>query len=897
MMISDVQAVTTYDLKTANHLFLIQTNLVTQITQLVRTQHRAAEIIQQVVNEINQGLHPKWMTYSEVGIVDNDSLSTQQSKQMSSVGMDRWELSNGLTDGYRSSTTHSDHVDNELFIEKTNRHLWLVADTFEHDSQEPAIAPDSVCVLEIPLKWNDHLLGIFHLFSPQPMQWAIQEVEIISNIAQILSLVRANESLKRRSNLIEAETYHVKQSNQALFQSIPMMLHITDRTDRITAVSDVWLQQMGYSRDEVIGTRLVDYMTNESRCYAETTILSAYFQMGQCKDIPFKLITKAGQTLDVLFSGKVERDTYGTVLRCIESLVNVTRQREVERQLFREKERAQVTLQSIGDAVVTTDVHGQVDYLNPIAEDLTGWRVQEAIGKPIAEVMPIIHEMTRTPITNPVDHVLNYRRHVELVNHAVLINRFGVEYAIQDSAAPILSNDGTLLGAVLAFHDVTQTRSMERQLAWQASHDSLTGLMNRREFEIKLAEAIAAAHQNEQHHVLCYLDLDRFKVINDSYGHAAGDELIRQVAILLRNQLSTSDVIARLGGDEFGIIMYHCQLAKAQEICNTIRQNIQNFRFVWQSHHSHICVSIGVVQIDNECVELAEIMSAADAVCYAAKQRGRNRVYPYHENDAEVAQQRANCQWIERLNRAMETDRFQLYAQTIQMSEQSKRHSVHLHEILLRLVNEEGELVLPLNFMPAAEQYSLMPHIDQWVIRKFFQTYHQHQQNKGRQQRQHEHVFTINLSGASVNDDQFLDFLNAQFDEFQVPPKQICFEITERVAIANLEKAAQLIRDIKHIGCRFALDDFGSGVSSFSYLRHLPIDYLKIDGNFVRSLLSDPVNCAIVESVNHIGHLMGIQTIAEFVETTDILKQLEVMGIDYVQGFAVHRPVLLTQLL
>jgi diguanylate cyclase (GGDEF)-like protein/PAS domain S-box-containing protein len=607
-------------------------------------------------------------------------------------------------------------------------------------------------------------------------------------------------------------------------------------------------------------------------------------------------MTKSGQVLDMLFSGTVERDSRGTVIRCIETLANVTRQREVERQLFREKELAQVTLHSIGDAVITTDVKGCVDYLNPTAEVLTGWRIQEAKGKPISDVMPIIHEMTRMPITNPVEHVLLHRRRVELVNHAVLINRFGEEYAIQDSAAPILGNDGTLLGVVLAFHDVTQTRLMERQLAWQASHDSLTGLMNRREFERKLTEAIARSRRDGQQHVLCYLDLDRFKVINDSYGHAAGDELIRQVAILLRNQLPAADIVARLGGDEFGIIMYNCDLEKAQHMSNAIRTSIQDFRFVWQNHYSTICASIGLVQIDAQSSDLAEVMSAADAVCYAAKNRGRNRVYPYHEDDAEVAQQRAERQWIERLNRALETDRFQLYAQTIQLTSAPDHQGIHLHEVLLRMVDEQGDLILPLNFMPAAEQYSLMPHIDQWVIRKFFQLYEKQAGVCLRSDTIKDCLFTINLSGASVNDDQFLDFLRQQFDEFQVPPQSICFEITERVAIANLEKAAQLIREIKQIGCRFALDDFGSGVSSFSYLRHLPIDYLKIDGNFVKSLLSDPVNCAIVESVNHIGHLMGIQTIAEFVETSDVREQLKVMGIDYVQGFAVHRPVPLLDL-
>ncbi len=833
----------------------IRNQMMLTIAQTIQENHDVDWVIEHVVTNLNTHFYPRWVVYSKT----------------------------------RAESAHQQLMNSDPSSRENNGQG---GQAIAHD----LIAHDSICVLEIPLKHHNQLLGIFHLLAPHSEQWSDAEINIISDLAQIVSLTLVTEKLQHECDWAEASLRQFELSLRSLFQFIPIMLHVTDCTDRIIEVSNTWLQHLGYDRREVIGKRLVDFMTHESRCYAETTILSTYFKTGTCQDIPFKLMTKQGRVLDMLFSGTVERDERGTVTRCIETLANVTRQREVERQLFREKERAQVTLHSIGDAVITTDVNSCVDYLNPTAETLTGWRVQEAKGRPISDVMPIIHEMTRAPMTNPVEQVLLLRRRVELANHAVLINRFGEEYAIQDSAAPILGSDGTLLGVVLAFHDVTQTRLMERQLAWQASHDALTGLMNRREFERKLAEAIAQAHRDQQNHVLCYLDLDRFKVINDSYGHAAGDELIRQVAILLRNHLSSSDIVARLGGDEFGIILYHCDLTQAQAISNTIRKSIQDFRFMWQTHYSTIRASIGLVQIDVDSTDLTHVMSAADAVCYAAKKRGRNRVYPYHENDAEVAQQRAERQWIERLNRALETDRFQLYAQTIQLTAPSEHPSIHLHEILLRLVNERGELVLPLNFMPAAEQYSLMPDIDQWVIRKFFQSYENQEGVCLRTKSLRNCLFTINLSGASVNDDQFLNFLKVQFDTFQVPPQSICFEITERVAIANLEKAAQLIRDIKHIGCHFALDDFGSGVSSFSYLRHLPIDYLKIDGNFVRSLLSDPVNCAIVESVNHIGHLMGIQTIAEFVETSAVRERLEVMGIDYVQGFAVHRPVPLAEL-
>lgn len=866
------------------------------IAQDIQEGLAADKVIERVLAGVNRSVHPKQVTYSKT--VDSKSwdlltLVSHSQESVSPVRCIQHEPIGSSSD--RIETSSLSQGDGTI----TSKDNGTPPERHRAASSPPqlqAIASDQACVLDIPLKHREQVMGIFHLLAPKSMQWSNQDVEMLSDLAQVLSLVLVNEKLQQECDWAEANLRQVELSQRSLLRSTPVMLHITDCTDRIIEVSDTWLHQMGYERSEVIGARLIDFMTHESRCYAETTILSTYFKTGRCQDIPFKMMTKRGQVLDMLFSGTIERDSRGTVIRCIETLSNVTRQREVERQLFREKELAQVTLHSIGDAVITTDVQGCVDYLNPTAEVLTGWRIQEAKGRSISEVMPIIHEMTRTPIINPVEHVLRHQRRVELVNHAVLVNRFGEEYAIQDSAAPILGNDGTLLGVVLAFHDVTQTRLMERQLAWQASHDSLTGLMNRLEFERKLSAAIAQARRDGRQHVLCYLDLDRFKVINDSYGHAAGDELIRQVAILLRNQLSSTDIVARLGGDEFGIIMYDCNLAKAQELSDAIRTSIQDFRFVWQNHYSTICVSIGLVQIDEQSSDLAEVMSAADAVCYAAKNRGRNRVYPYHEDDAEVAQQRAERQWIERLNRALESDRFQLYAQTIQLTAAPDREGIHLHEVLLRMVDEQGELILPLNFMPAAEQYSLMPYIDQWVIRKFFQLYEKQAGVCLRSKTIKDCLFTINLSGASVNDDQFLDFLRQQFDEFQVPPQSICFEITERVAIANLEKAAQLIREIKQIGCRFALDDFGSGVSSFSYLRHLPIDYLKIDGNFVRSLLNDPVNCAIVESVNHIGHLMGIQTIAEFVETSDVRDQLKIMGIDYVQGFAVHRPVPLLDL-
>lgn len=573
--------------------------------------------------------------------------------------------------------------------------------------------------------------------------------------------------------------------------------------------------------------------------------------------------------------------------------VDISDRHRLEKELFEEKELAQVTLQSIGDAVITTDAESKIRFLNPVAEQLTGWSQESAQGKPLTEVFNIINETTREPIENPVEKALREGNIVNLPHETVLISSNGSEFAVEDSAAPIRALNGEIIGAVMVFHDVTTARSLARQLTWQASHDPLTGLFNRREFENRVSQTLFLARTKNQQHALCYLDLDQFKIVNDTCGHIVGDELLRQVTALFQTHVRSSDTLARLGGDEFGILLNHCSLESALPIAKNLCESIQALRFVWQDKIFKIGASIGLIEINQHSESLTSVLSNADAACYAAKNNGRNRVHVYQADDTELTQQQGEMQWVARITQALEENRFRLYYQPIVPINQCE-YGEH-YEVLLRLVDEAGNLVLPTAFMRSAERYNLMQTIDRWVIRTLFASQGEHYREMWKSC-QLEGVgcgcmYAINLSGASINDDQFMEFLHEQFAIYQIPPALICFEITETVAIANLGKAAQFIRTLRELGSSFALDDFGSGMSSFAYLKNLPVDYLKIDGSFIKDIVDDPIDLAMVEAINQIGHVMGIKTIAEFVENQDILEKIKAIGVDYAQGYGIAKPL------
>ena len=436
----------------------------------------------------------------------------------------------------------------------------------------------------------------------------------------------------------------------------------------------------------------------------------------------------------------------------------------------------------------------------------------------------------------------------------------------------------------------TALKESEKRLSWQASHDSLTELANRREFEQSVEQAVVSCTHSSTQHSLFYLDLDQFKVVNDTCGHLAGDALLRQISNLFQARLRKSDVLARLGGDEFGILLYQCPLEQAIRIAELLRAEIQQLRFTWQEKTFAVTASIGVVAIAAHTQSTTDVLSVADAACYAAKNRGRNRIHVYQPDDCELLQQRQEIQWVSRLTQALEENRFRLYYQPIVPITSTKSNSEHW-EILLRLEDETGNIISPMAFIPAAERYHLMHLIDRWVIATLFaQLEQQYQHFPADRLTGQPSVYAINLSGASINDEQFISFVKAQFSRFQISPTAICFEITETTAIANLAKAAQIISELKALGCQFALDDFGSGMSSFAYLKNLPVDYVKIDGVFVRDIVKDAIAAQMVEAISRIAAVMNIQTIAEFVADAEIFQKLQMLGVDYAQGYAIAPP-------
>jgi len=556
-----------------------------------------------------------------------------------------------------------------------------------------------------------------------------------------------------------------------------------------------------------------------------------------------------------------------------------------------EKERAQVTLESIGDGVITTDVEGSIVYMNPAAEGLTHWKNAQASGLPLAALFNLLDENDQKDSSTLIEHILTGKLSGGS-EHSKSIQRLdGSTVSVALVGSPIFT-DGKVSGTVLVLHDMTQERQYIANLSWQATHDALTGLANRREFEYRLEQALNDLGRQPSHHSVMFLDLDQFKLVNDTSGHAAGDELLRHICTVLQQGLREGDTLARLGGDEFGILLEHCPPETAEVIAESLRQTVQSLSFVWKGRPFVSTVSIGLVHISHIPTTLEASLRSADMACYMAKEKGRNRVQVYHADDSEVSLRFGEMAWVQRLHMALDENRFCLFAQQIaSIGHNNPDDNGHI-EILLRLRDETGRMILPDSFIPAAERYGLMTSLDRWVVRNVFKIIAQCRDDECYSGPMV--VCAINLSGATIGDDAFLEYLKLQFREFAIEPSMICFEITETSAIANLGSAIRFINELKALGCQFSLDDFCAGMSSFAYLKHLPVDYLKIDGSFVRDMLDNPINRAMVEVINHIGHVMGKRTIAEFVETPQIETALREIGIDFAQGYLIERPQMFT---
>jgi diguanylate cyclase (GGDEF)-like protein/PAS domain S-box-containing protein len=568
---------------------------------------------------------------------------------------------------------------------------------------------------------------------------------------------------------------------------------------------------------------------------------------------------------------------------------NTTEARNAREKLFQEKELWRVTLQSIADGVITTDINGKVSFINPVAERMSGWSNDEARQRPLAEVMQLVDEGTKQPIEIPIQEWLTSGQETELANPAVLIQKGrGGEASIELAGSPIRDSAQNIIGSVMVFHDVTRLRTLAMQLSHQATHDGLTGLLNRVAFDARVEQAIRSANQSEKQHALLYIDLDQFKIVNDTCGHPAGDELLIQVTRLLRGSLRESDVLARLGGDEFGVLLLGCPLDKAETIAEKLRQQVEEFRFPHGGTLFRIGASIGVVPILDAETPLTDLMKAVDSACYVAKEKGRNLVHVSRPADKDIARQHGQMQWMQRIQRALEEDEFILYSQAISRSDPAGSSAGHL-ELLLRMVENKGteneRIIPPSAFLPAAERYHLMPSIDRWVLDRAIRTLADPSSTLAEVA-----TCSINLSGQSLTDLKVYDYIHQLLKKTSIDPHRLCFEITESSMIANMDVAQQFVSGLRKLGCRFALDDFGSGLSTFDYLKQLEVDYVKLDGSLVRDVATSRVSQAMVHAVNYVVHVMGMESIAEFVESDAIIATVRKLSVDYLQGYAIGRP-------
>ena len=587
----------------------------------------------------------------------------------------------------------------------------------------------------------------------------------------------------------------------------------------------------------------------------------------------YRIYSASGEICWVKARAYMIHDASGQVIRIAGIAEDITEQKRSEEEL-RKLSRA---IDSSSSAVFITSKSGHIEYVNPGFTQLTGYSKKEVLGR--------LTDFLYTEESENSDYD-KLRKAISLgeewKGELDSQNRSGEKYRARISVSAVKNEAGDITHFVGIQDDISHEYQLTEKLNYQATHDVLTGLYNRVEFERRSEQLFASSREYQVEHALCFMDLDQFKVINDTCGHIAGDELLRQLSTVLQKTVRQSDTLARLGGDEFGVLMEHCSLEQAHRVAESLRQSISQYQFVWQGQCFHVGVSIGLVPITPHVSNLTELLKQADAACYMAKDLGRNRIHEFHLEDSGLAQRQGEMLWVNRINQALEDNRFRLFAQPIvSLSESGAKH----YELLVRMLDDDGSIIPPGDFLPAAERYDLIEKIDSWVVTHAFELLAKHPQFV-----QEIEFVSINLSGASLTNGAFLETIFSNLNTSSIDPAKICFEVTETVAISNLSAANTFIELLQESGFRFALDDFGSGLSSFGYLKNLQVDFLKIDGMFVRDIVHDPIDYAMVKSINEVGQVMGMQTIAEFVENEAIQEKLRVIGVDFAQGYGVGKP-------
>lgn len=680
------------------------------------------------------------------------------------------------------------------------------------------------------------------------------------------------------------------------------------RDGKVDNVNEVFLTWTGYCREDVVGKRsFEDFLSAGERMFFQGQCQPMLQLGGAVHELALRLVTRSGARFPVLVNAAQRKNAQGRMVGTDFTVFNAgersryedelrkarkcaeesgERQRELNQRLMEsnaalhaQTERLRVILNAIGDGVVAVDRAGTVAYMNPAAAALCACDREGALGIPLDRVFSPVDEQGSQPFDL---RALSADGAPAAQARRWVLRREEARIPVTLSVAPLRDEAGGMLGHLIVFRDVSATQEFESRLHYLATHDALTQLINRHEFERRLSASLQPGAPAG--HTLMYLDLDQFKIVNDTCGHAAGDELMRQCAHIMRSTLRREDTLARLGGDEFGVLLHRSEPEEALAVAERLRQVVRAFDFVWSGKVFPIGVSIGLVGLLPGEMQLGDAMRIADSACYIAKEKGRNRVHVSTRDDLEVERHKGEVGWISRLHAALKDERFVLFGQEIRSLQAGSGEAGHV-EVLIRMAEADGTLVSPMAFIPSAERYGIMPQIDRWVIGSLLRRFHALHPDGARAP-----VYAINLSGTTLCDEGFLPFVREELARWRVDPSHICFEITETAAIANLKQATHLITELKALGCRFSLDDFGSGMSSFGYLKHLPVDFIKIDGRFVKDLLADRVSYTMVEAIHRVGHVMGLSTIAEFVENAQVLEALRGIGVDFAQGYEVHKP-------
>lgn len=656
--------------------------------------------------------------------------------------------------------------------------------------------------------------------------------------------------------------------------------------ERIILANDSAAALVGLAPDQLVGKVVADLVKPAYRALFRKSVADRMTGESIPRRLEIQLINGNEQGLWV----EVQSSTisYRGTPAILTIARDISYRKSLEVSLSRSKRQAQYTLESISEGVITTDNEGRIDYMNRAAEVMTGASRQDSMGSKVDEVFTLVDETDRRHLGDPVERCLAMRRRVNMGRRAMLVSTNGEnEHSVEITASPIRGPGNSISGTVVVFHDVSEIRGLTRQMSYQATHDPLTGLVNRREFERRLQEAMDSAQSEEAIHMLFYMDLDRFKAVNDSCGHLAGDNMLREVAALVKEQVRDSDFVGRLGGDEFGTLLVGCPIDKARQIASDICNAIADYRFVWQDKIFNIGISIGLVEVTHASGTLQDIMSAADSACYVAKQRGRGQVHVYSARDEAIARERGDIQWLRQMQTALQEDRFELSTQPI-IATAGTNLTGPAVEVFLRLPDEHGRSANTAEFLRPAERYQLMPQIDRWVVDATLAAI-----SAGQIKLPDQRSCTINLSTQTIGDESFLGYVVESLDRSGVSPSSICFEVNESAIANNLEHVRRFIEVLHGIGCEFAIDDFGSGLGAFSSLKKLPVDYLKIDGTYTRNLADDEINQEMVAAMIKLARTMEFRVVAEQVEQQQDFDWLREVGVDFVQGYFVEAPSVL----